>query len=98
VKKSRGRLLEKCFERRIEMEAGFIVLMIVACVIAILAVVHIVNITSQSRKTHGVLIVDCSDPDDGPYLFLELKVPISDVISRKQVTLDVNITNYISHE
>lgn len=80
------------------METGFIVLMIVACISVVPIIIYIVKTTPRSRASHGVLIVECSDPDDGPYLFLELKVPIADVVSRKQVTLDVNITNRISHE
>ena len=43
----------------------------------------------------GTLRVDTSDPD-GPYLFLELHTPVSEVMKQKQVTLDVNTQSYIS--
>lgn len=43
----------------------------------------------------GTLRVDTSDPD-GPYLFLELHTPVSEVMKQKQVTLDVNTESYIS--
>lgn len=43
----------------------------------------------------GTLRVDTSDPD-GPYLFLELHTPVSEVMKQKQVTLDVSTENYIS--
>ena len=43
----------------------------------------------------GTLRIDTSDPD-GPYLFLELHTPVSEVMKQKQVTLDVNTQSYIS--
>ena len=47
----------------------------------------------------GSLRVDQSDPDSGPYLFLELSHKGADAIYKKRyVVLKVNIKNYISHE
>lgn len=46
-------------------------------------------------KTIGALRVDHSDPD-GPYLFLELTDGIDKVKSKKYVTLQVKIKDYIS--
>lgn len=40
---------------------------------------------------HGILNVDCSDPADGPYLYLELTVPITDVVDQKRVSFTVNV-------
>lgn len=45
----------------------------------------------------GTLRIDTSDPD-GPYLFLELHTPISEVMQHKQVTMDVNTESYISQK
>lgn len=43
----------------------------------------------------GTLRVDRSDPDEAPYLFLELSKEIRDVVSRKYVVLKVNLQNFI---
>lgn len=51
--------------------------------------------STQKKDTVGALRVDTSDPD-GPYLFLELHTPVSEVMKQKQVTLDVNTQSYIS--
>lgn len=49
-------------------------------------------------KTIGSLRVDSSDPDSGPYLFLEVDPGGMDNIYKKQyVRLRVKIKNYISH-
>lgn len=52
------------------------------------------------KKTVGSLCVDDSDPDDGPYLFLEFKPGQNpEVIMRKAyVTMKVEIKNYVSHK
>lgn len=51
------------------------------------------------EKPVGSLRVDQSDPDSGPYLFLELSHEGVDVIYKKKyVVLKVNIQDYISHE
>ena len=38
----------------------------------------------------GTLLVNTSDPDDAPYLFLELSKDVSDVTSKRYVILKVN--------
>lgn len=43
----------------------------------------------------GTLRVDKSDPDDNPYLFLELTKDIDFVYRNKYVTFEVNTQNYI---
>ena len=51
------------------------------------------------RDVVGSLRVDQSDPDNRPYLFLELSHKGADAIYKKRyVVLKVNIKNYISHE
>lgn len=44
----------------------------------------------------GVLRIDTSDPEDGPYLFLELRHNIDSFYNEKKVALLVNTENYIS--
>lgn len=51
----------------------------------------------QSRVI-GHLRVDQSDPDDGPYLFLELFEKVPNLCAKKYVTLKVKVENFISHE
>lgn len=46
----------------------------------------------------GILRVDRSDPDDNPYLFLELKKPVNAVSSKKYVIFRVANKDFISHE
>lgn len=45
----------------------------------------------------GTLRIDQSDPDDSPYLFLELK-DVNTIFSKKYVTMKVELKNYISHD
>lgn len=46
----------------------------------------------------GTLRVDQSDPSEPPYLFLELKKPISKFCRKAYVILEVKIKNYISQD
>lgn len=51
------------------------------------------------EKSVGSLRVDESDPDSGPYLFLELDRSGADAIYKKRyVHLRVELKNYISHK
>ena len=49
-------------------------------------------------KSVGSLRVDMSDPDDGPYLFLELSKDIEELYRKKYVTFKVSLKNFIPHE
>jgi hypothetical protein len=49
-------------------------------------------------RSVGYLRIDSSDPDDGPYLFLELTSEIRTFRNRKYVVMDVRDENYISHK
>lgn len=46
----------------------------------------------------GTLRVDTSDPDDNPYMFLELSKNVDAVTSNKCVILKVSTENYISQK
>ena len=51
------------------------------------------------EKPIGSLRVDQSDPDSGPYLFLELDRSGADAIYKQRyVRLRVELKNYISHK
>lgn len=51
------------------------------------------------KKTTGSLRVDQSDPDSGPYLFLELSQRgISKIYRKKHIVLEINVSDYIPHE
>lgn len=73
-------------------------------VIAILILIGILVGMFMSRfifkeKSVGSLRVDQSDPDSGPYLFLELNRDGAEAIYKKRyVRLRVDLKNYISHK
>ena len=46
----------------------------------------------------GKLRVDKSDPDDGPYLFLELTTSPEFIENSKRVILEVDVKNFISQK
>nr|DAQ19121.1 MAG TPA: hypothetical protein [Caudoviricetes sp.] len=46
----------------------------------------------------GTLRIDHSDPEDGPYMFLELDKGVSDISSKKHVILKVKLENFIPHK
>lgn len=47
------------------------------------------------KKAVGMLRVDTSDPDDNPYLFLELSKGLDDIYRRKYVVLKVYIKSFL---
>lgn len=49
-------------------------------------------------KRMGNLRIDMSDPDDKPYLFLELKGDIRKLCHKKQIILRIKKENYIPHK
>ena len=77
------------------MEAGFVVfLLALAAVISIgvgVCIGIIIKSKSHSSRAMGILNVDCSDPANGPYLYLELATSVTDVADHKQAVFDVRI-------
>lgn len=55
---------------------------------------------TYKTKPIGNLRIDSSDPDDGPYLFLELSSKSTPNLLKlkKYVTLEVKVENYVSHK
>lgn len=81
------------------MGAGFIMLMVVTGFVLGIAVgILIGNARTSNMKTQGIIHADYSDPEDGPYLFLEPSVPIAGIVARKRVVFDVDVTQYVSQE
>lgn len=72
---------------------------LIICIIVGIVIGILFGTLSVRRNIVGLLRVDQSDPDSGPYLFLELSHKGADAIYKKRyVVLKVNIKNYISHE
>ena len=44
-----------------------------------------------SESSQGILNVDCSNAANGPYLYLDLNVPIAEVVDQKQVLFEVRV-------
>jgi hypothetical protein len=80
------------------MEAGIVIAIIAVVGLFVVLGLFVYRTKGKPKAAQGILNVDYSDPIDGPYFFLQLKVPVSDVVSKKQVVFDVNITNYISQK
>lgn len=78
------------------METGFVVIIAITAIVVGIALG--LFIARLRTRTYGTLQVDYSDPYDGPYCFLKLKVPVSTIVSKKRVTLDVDITQIYSQE
>jgi hypothetical protein len=58
----------------------------------------IISIVLYVNTSIGDLIVDSSDPDDGPYLFLELSKDVDCIKQKQHIVLKVNTKNYISQK
>jgi hypothetical protein len=56
-------------------------------------------ISSIIRRKHpvGFLRIDKSDPD-GPYLFLELKKSVNEIVTQQTVLLEVKREDFIPHK
>lgn len=50
------------------------------------------------RRPVGNLRIDRSDPDDPPYLFLELSSDVGRFLHKKYVVLRVRAENFLPHE
>ena len=53
---------------------------------------------TRKQPTSGVLRIDNSDPDDKPYLFVELKCDPLALKELPYVTFEVNTENYIPRD
>ena len=71
--------------------------MIIAFLVGVLIGTIIYAIAVKTASI-GTLRIDQSDPEDSPYLFLELNKNITVISSKKYVTMKVDLRNYISHD
>lgn len=57
------------------------------------------TVSSIIRRKHpvGFLRIDKSDPD-GPYLFLELKKSVNEIVTQRTVLLEVKREDFIPHK
>ena len=56
----------------------------------------VISNATNRKKPVGNLRIDKSDPDDGPYLFLELETDPQILEKEEYVTLKIVAKNYIS--
>ena len=74
------------------------VVVVVISIVLSLFVGAIIDVLIFRTLIVGNLRVDTSDPNDSPYLFLELGKPLSCVISKEYVVLKVNTKNFLSQK
>lgn len=58
----------------------------------------ILALTTSYSRSVGNLRVDHSDPEEPPYLFLELVKDVGDISRKKYVLLRVNVKDFISRK
>ena len=67
-------------------------------VIITLVLGFVIGWLSNMRQIIGTIRVDNSDPEDGPYLFLELTTGMGKLEHGDIVSFKVNTESYISHD
>ena len=67
-------------------------------VLAGMVIATISTLIVARRLKVGTLRIDRSDPEDHPYMFLEISKGVGDISEFKYVILDISNKNYISHE
>ena len=72
--------------------------MLVCLIVAALGVIAGYNLALMRihSKTFGVIRIDRSDPDDGPYMFLETKQHPDALMNERFVIFEVCNENFIS--
>lgn len=55
------------------------------------------NAIYQQART-GTLRVDTSDPEDGPYMFLEIDKGVENITSKRYILLKVDLHSYLPHK
>lgn len=58
----------------------------------------LIGVSVMRDKPVGDLRIDRSDPDDGPYLFLELKDDPNIISKKKQVVLHIKNESFVSQK
>lgn len=73
------------------MEPGIVVIILLAGAVVGVCGGWFFALRQNSRGVQGILNVDCSNPEEQPGLWLQLEVPIENVIEQKQAKFIVNI-------
>ena len=55
-------------------------------------------VINKKMQTSGTLVIDNSDTEDGPYMFLELTEQIDNVYVMEKIILEVRKENYLSRK
>lgn len=71
---------------------------IIGSIFGVIAGVFLERYRLSNKHYVGVLRVDTSDPDDGPYLFLEISKDPHNLEHNSYVKMRVNTTSYISQD
>ncbi|GHV47364.1 hypothetical protein FACS189499_04740 [Clostridia bacterium] len=72
-------------------------IVLIALVVGVLIGCILMTVIGRT-KVVGTLRMDRSDPDDDPYLFLELSKRVDIIYRKKYVTMKVNTENLLSHK
>ena len=70
---------------------------VIALFIGVIVGMIIYSVVAK-QKSIGCLVIDRSDPDDEPYLFLELEKSIYQFQDKKYITMKLTNKNYISQK
>ena len=73
------------------MEAGFIVALVLGVVIGVVIGMFIRRSDGDTDSLNGTLNVSYNELYDGYDLFLNLQVPVEDIVNQKRVKFDVNV-------
>lgn len=65
-------------------------------VIAGIALGYLLAAVIRYEEPVGAIRIDSSDPDDGPYLFLELETSIEELKKQPSVRVRIDTKSYIS--
>ena len=69
----------------------------VVYVVVGIMIVFVVSYIIRRKHPVGFLRIDKSDPD-GPYLFLELKKSVNEIVTQRTVLLEVKREDFIPHK
>lgn len=58
----------------------------------------VLSLTLYKRHCAGTLRIDTSDPNESPYLFLELAEPIEIIASKHDVSFRVDLESYLPQQ
>jgi len=79
------------------MEPGFVALLFVIAIVGVAIGIWIGWSRAErcykrdTQYTQGSINVEHSDPEGMPNIFLGLAIPVEEVVTRKYITLDINL-------